>query len=61
LAELAGIQTIDPDVTATLVAMGVGLLMVHAGIGKRLLSRRGAAERWRPRRRKAGRPRTPRR
>jgi len=49
---MVGVQTIDPGVTATLVAMAVGLLMVRAGIGKHLLFRRWAAERRRPRRRK---------
>jgi hypothetical protein len=45
-------NTVDP-LTATVVAASVAVLMVHAGIGKRMLVWRVAAERRRRRRRPA--------
>jgi len=47
-------NTADP-LTTSLVAACVAMLMVHAGIGKRMLAWRVAAERRRRRRRPADR------
>jgi hypothetical protein len=44
-------QTLDPSLVSALAALSAAVLMVHAGVGKRLLS-------WRP---EAGRRRRPRR
>jgi hypothetical protein len=46
-------QPLDPPLTSALASLAAVLLMVHAGIGKRLLSWRPAAKRApRPRRQK---------
>ena len=47
-------QTLDPTLTSALASLAAVLLMVHAGIGKRLLS-------WRPAVKRVPRPRRPRR
>lgn len=46
-------QTLDPPLVSTLVALCAAVLMVHAGVGKRLLSwRLEAVRRRHPRRRR---------
>ena len=47
-------QTLDPSFVSTVVALSAAVLMVHAGVGKRLLS-------WRPTPVRVRRPRKPRR
>ena len=52
-------QTLDPSLVSAL-ALSAAVLMVHAGVGKRLLSWRTDAARRRPRRRRRlGRGRIP--
>ena len=47
-------QTLFPPLTSELAALAAVILMVHAGVGKRLLSWRPAAKRV-PRARRQGR------
>jgi hypothetical protein len=47
-------QTLDPPLVSALAALSAAVLMVHAGIGKRLLS-------WRPEAARRRQPRKPRR
>ena len=47
-------QTLDPSLVSAL-ALSAAVLMVHAGVAKRLLSWRPEAARRRPRRRRPGR------
>lgn len=47
-------QTLDPVLVSTLSAVSAAVLMVHAGVGKRLLS-------WRPEAARRRQPRKPRR
>ena len=43
-------QTLDPTLVSAITALSAAVLMVHAGVGKRLVSwRRGAVPRWQPR------------
>ena len=46
-------QTTDPSLVSAIAALSAAVLMVHAGVGKRLLSwRREAVWRQQPRRRR---------
>ena len=56
-------QTLDPTLVSTITALSAAVLMVHAGVGKRLLSwRHEAIRRWQPRKpRRHGRSWIPRR
>jgi hypothetical protein len=48
------VQTLDPSLVSALAALSAAVLMVHAGVGKRLLS-------WRPAPVRTRRPRKQRR
>ena len=48
--EESDVQTIDPNLVTALVALGVGTLMVHAGVAKRQLTWRRRPGRERRRR-----------
>jgi hypothetical protein len=43
-------QTLDTTLVSTFTALSAAVLMVHAGVGKRLLSWRREPVRWRQRR-----------